>query len=417
MGGRQTLWRHVPVCLLLSASAAHAQLKISEVYYNVNGPTQENQYVELYNPGPSTAHLDGLVLTDEAGSGIEGVFRFPGAGTDYPVAPGGHVLVAVDADNSDGFPPDMSAANWECYAGGADFDNPLVPNLTLVGGNLDLMLAPWGDNVILATGADTNAPIDTTTIVDGMNFANGGGELAMLSASASDSDPSPVASVGEALCRCPDAADSDTSSAADFTSQSISPGAWNGCGTGIPSVVISDRTVLEGRAGTTQALFAVALSQPATNTVSVTYATANGTAVAGSDYTGISSTVLTFAMGVVSQNVSVTVLGDTDFEGDEVFYVNLGSPVACVIVDGQGIGTIKEDDHRLTRIARGTGVVQNTWLTVSGAVYRFQCTTSSMSSVWTTLGTDLTATGGAASADDPVAAGVTQRFYRVLRVD
>src|SRR5438874_6831152 len=86
---------------LCSASSARAQLKINEVYYNVS-PQGGGQFVELYNAGTSNAFLDGMILTDEAGSGIEGVFQFPGSPgeTNHPVVPGQFVLIAVDATNA-----------------------------------------------------------------------------------------------------------------------------------------------------------------------------------------------------------------------------------------------------------------------------------------------------------------------------
>jgi Calx-beta domain len=75
----------------------------------------------------------------------------------------------------------------------------------------------------------------------------------------------------------------------------------------------------------------------------VSYATANGTAIAGSDYVAASGT-LTFAPGTTSQTVVVTVNGDTVPEGNETFLVNLGSPSNATIARGQGTGTILNDD-------------------------------------------------------------------------
>ena len=86
------------------------------------------------------------------------------------------------------------------------------------------------------------------------------------------------------------------------------------------------------------------LSASSTQTVTVTYATANGTATAGSDYTAIPATTLTFTPGQTSRTVTVTVLGDTVFEGNETFFVNLTNPVNATIADSQGQGTIVDDD-------------------------------------------------------------------------
>src|SRR4029079_1160246 len=87
-----------------------------------------------------------------------------------------------------------------------------------------------------------------------------------------------------------------------------------------PSLKISDVTVTEGNSGSKSATFTVSLSGQGSWPVTVQYATANGTATAGSDYTGTSGS-LTFAPGQTSLTVTVPVLGDTLDEADETFFV------------------------------------------------------------------------------------------------
>jgi hypothetical protein len=110
-----------------------------------------------------------------------------------------------------------------------------------------------------------------------------------------------------------------------------------------PTLSIGDTTVTEGNAGSVNAIFTVTLSAASTQTVTVQYATANGTATAGSDYTTTAGT-LTFTPGQLTQTVSVPVLGDTLFEPTETFVVNLSNPTNATIADGQGVGTITNDD-------------------------------------------------------------------------
>src|SRR5216110_553787 len=112
-----------------------------------------------------------------------------------------------------------------------------------------------------------------------------------------------------------------------------------------PTIAINDVTVTEGNGGTTNAIFSVTLSAASSQTITVTYATADGTATtADNDYVAASGTV-TFAPGVTSQPVTVTVNGDTKFEPDETFFVNLSNPTGgATISDGQGQGTIVNDD-------------------------------------------------------------------------
>src|SRR5207302_288246 len=89
--------------------------------------------------------------------------------------------------------------------------------------------------------------------------------------------------------------------------------------------------------------FTVRLSDPSTQTVTGDYATADGSAMAPEDYASTSGT-LTFLPSVTSQMVNVSVNGDTAGEPDENFYVNLSNPQHATIADGQGLGTIVNDD-------------------------------------------------------------------------
>jgi hypothetical protein len=101
--------------------------------------------------------------------------------------------------------------------------------------------------------------------------------------------------------------------------------------------------VTEGNTGTRAATFTVTLSAASTQAVTVAYATGNGTATPGSDYEAGSGT-LTFAPGETSKTITILVNGDTLVEGDEVFAVNLSNAVGATIHDGQGAGTIVNDD-------------------------------------------------------------------------
>jgi VCBS repeat-containing protein len=109
------------------------------------------------------------------------------------------------------------------------------------------------------------------------------------------------------------------------------------------AIRINDVAIAEGNTGTSNALFTVTLSTANSRTVTVAYATADGTAVAGPDYDAASGTV-SFAPGETSKTVTVVVRGDTLDESNEDFLVNLANPTNAVIADSQGIGTIQDDD-------------------------------------------------------------------------
>src|SRR5262249_19388651 len=116
-----------------------------------------------------------------------------------------------------------------------------------------------------------------------------------------------------------------------------------GVGTPLPSISIANTSLAEGNTGAQTATFTVSLSAASSNTVTLQYATADGTATAGSDYSATSGT-LTFAPGETQKTIAVLVNGDTVQEADETFFVNLSNPTNAIVGTGQGTGTIQNDD-------------------------------------------------------------------------
>jgi Ca2+-binding RTX toxin-like protein len=163
-------------------------------------------------------------------------------------------------------------------------------------------------------------------------------------------DPPPGASFGVVRSA------TRTGSFASVTGEQISPGksydvtyASDGASLVVqgaaptPDLTIDDRTVTEGNSGTTTVTFTVTRSSTAAGDASVDYSTANGTATAGSDYVAESGTV-TFRGASTKEFVTVAVNGDALDEADERFVVNLSNAVNANITDGQGEGTITDDD-------------------------------------------------------------------------
>src|SRR6185369_10886089 len=110
-----------------------------------------------------------------------------------------------------------------------------------------------------------------------------------------------------------------------------------------PSLTINDVSQAEGNSGTTNFTFTVTLSAASGQTVTVNYATSNGTATSGADYESASG-LLTFAPGETTRQVIVAVNGDTTFESNETFFVNLSTAVNASISKVKGTGTITNDD-------------------------------------------------------------------------
>jgi hypothetical protein len=119
----------------------------------------------------------------------------------------------------------------------------------------------------------------------------------------------------------------------------------------VVTIDTADVSVVEGNSGTTPATFTVTVSGDHTQTITVTVVTSGGgptppAATVGTDYTSLPSTVLTFGPGVVSQTVSVSVIGDTVAEAsNESFGLTLSAPTGgAVLARTKALGVILDDD-------------------------------------------------------------------------
>jgi probable HAF family extracellular repeat protein len=117
--------------------------------------------------------------------------------------------------------------------------------------------------------------------------------------------------------------------------------------TELPTISIGDATVTEGHFGTQSVTFTVTLSAASAEAVSVTYATANGMAIAGHDYAAVSGT-LTFDPRQTTNTVTVLVTGDRLGEVNETFVLGLTNPNNATVADGWGLGTIVDDEPRIS---------------------------------------------------------------------
>src|SRR5258705_10255570 len=113
----------------------------------------------------------------------------------------------------------------------------------------------------------------------------------------------------------------------------------------LPAVLIEDVSVTEGNIGVVGAGFSVTLSAPSGQTVTVNYATADGTATEhpGNDYTG-GSGAISFAPGETYDEVVVSGNGDTIVATHEKFFVDLTSQTNSNLADTPGLGTIIDDE-------------------------------------------------------------------------
>ncbi len=110
-----------------------------------------------------------------------------------------------------------------------------------------------------------------------------------------------------------------------------------------PAVSVADAAVVEGNSGTTNLAFAVTLTAPSAQTVTVNYVTSVGTAGAGSDYTHTDG-VLTFPPGTTNRTITVIVSGDIQVETTETLFVDLFGPAGAVLGRSAAVGRIINDD-------------------------------------------------------------------------
>ncbi len=116
-----------------------------------------------------------------------------------------------------------------------------------------------------------------------------------------------------------------------------------------PTVAIDDVTQVEGDADSTAFIFTITRTGDAQANQTMVASTANGgganvPATFPSDYTQIIGDTVTFTQGQTSRQVAVIVNGDTIFEDNENFTVNLANFNFGSATDATGLGTITNDD-------------------------------------------------------------------------
>lgn len=113
----------------------------------------------------------------------------------------------------------------------------------------------------------------------------------------------------------------------------------------LPKISVGDATIVEGDSGFTYVTLPVTLDKALTTQARISFTTANGTAIAGSDYISTSGNV-TIPSGQLTGTIRIPVYGDTLIEPNETFVVNLSNPVGGIeIDDGIGQVTITNNDY------------------------------------------------------------------------
>ncbi|MBX7220379.1 MAG: lamin tail domain-containing protein [Blastocatellia bacterium] len=286
--------------------------------------TYKNDYIELFNRGNTPVNVNGWSVQYASATGTSwAVTNLP----NVTMQPGAYLLVAegFNANGVNNLPtPDATGS----IAMSATAGKVLLVNVTTAQSGA----CPAGAQIIDTVGYGTTA-----------NCNEGGANAPAPSTTTADI---------RAMNGCTDTDNNASDFAAGAPNPRNSATALNPCTGGLPSLTINDVSLAEGNSGTTSFTFTVSLSAPAgVGGVTFDIATADGTAtVANNDYVAKSLTGQTIAAGNNSYLFTVLVNGDTTPEANETFFVNVTNVTGATVGDGQGQGTINNDDVTLTNI-------------------------------------------------------------------
>lgn len=311
-----------------AAYAVSPNIVISQVYGGAGCgtagcSTYKNDYIELFNRGASAVSVNGWSVQYAAATGTAWqVTNLP----NVSIPAGGYLLVAEGA-----------GANGVNNIPTADATGTIAMSATAA------KVALVNVTTALSGACPTGA-----TIVDLVGFGatancNEGGANA------------PAPSTTTADVRAANGCTDTDSNSSDFTATTPNPRnsatTVAPCGGGSPNLTVNDVSLNEGNAGTTSFTFTVSLSAPAgAGGVTFDIATADGTAqddtpaTEDNDYVAKSLTGQTIPAGSSTYSFTVLVNGDTSPETNETFFVNVTNVTGANVTDGQGQGTIVNDD-------------------------------------------------------------------------
>jgi len=290
-------------------------------------------------------------LTIDWPSGTSDTFTNVAANQIYKATEGGSLSI-VSAGAVAGFPAPQSGdtCGEPTYLG--DLDRGLFVYQTSCGSNQwHVRATPGGTNNQFVGSITTTSPVSglsgfslessdtltgngTTNIAYSLGISGGGVDGFSFNVSGSSDICVTVSS--------PAAVPIYLGSNHVIASNSINLRDFSSCATNLPEISVQ---AIDRSEAANNVSYTVSLNSASTNAVQVTYATANGTATAGSDYTAVNGTV-TFSPGQTSQNINVPILDDTLVEGDETVLLVLSNPNGATIAAGNTStsATIIDDD-------------------------------------------------------------------------
>jgi predicted secreted protein len=306
-----------------------AVVVISQVYGGGGntGALYTNDFIELFNRGTTTVDLSGWSVQQNAVSDTDAWAVTPLCAVGpCLLTPGKYFLVqeAAGAGGTQGLPTPDSTGTINLSATTAKV--AVVSSTTPLAG-----ACPTGISILDLVGYGSTSAT--------ANFCFEG------------SGPAPAPNNTTADFRKAGGCTDTNDNAADFLvsgpfpRNSSSP--TNNCTAGTPpNLTIDDVSVTEGNSGTTTATFTISLSAPAPSTdVFFDIATQDNTATtANSDYVARTLTNQVIPAGQQTYTFTMTVNGDVAIEPNESFFVNVTNVTGATLTDGQGVGTIQNDD-------------------------------------------------------------------------
>ena len=377
MGTRRSLPTLVGFLVVLTSlpfaapvAAASPNVVISQVYGgggNANAQYQSD-FIELFNRGGSAVSLSGWTVQYSSATGTGLFSANVTALPNVSLAAGQHLLVQEATGNG--------CAGLPC---GVPLPTSDATGTIAMGATAGkVIVANTSSGLACNGGAASSTPCNATQlaqIVDAVgygnaNFFEGTGPAPTIANTLADARRD----------RCTDTDDNTNDFEAIVPNPRNSSTALAPCGgpPPTPSLSVNDVSQNEGNSGTTTFSFTVSLNSAAGDGgVSFDIATADGSASALSDYTAKSLTGQTIPAGASTYAFTVLVNGDTTGETDETFFVNVTGVTGATVSDGQGQGTIVNDDtcgltftHTYTIQGSGNTVATPGSVTTEGVVVR-----------------------------------------------
>ncbi|MFZ1880264.1 MAG: Calx-beta domain-containing protein [Gaiellaceae bacterium] len=178
---------------------------------------------------------------------------------------------------------------------------------------------------------------------------------------------------------------------------------------------LGDASVTEGNSGTTAGVITLTLSAPLTAATTIGYRTIDGTAKAGSDFTGVTTGTVTAAAGATSVVIPLSITGDTVYEFNETFTVQITSAPGLNLADGFGVVTIVNDDLGVSATNASVTEGDNGTTTVNVPITLTRASATAVSVTVTTVAGTASAGGDFVSKSAVVtfAPGVTTMNFQV----